>query len=460
MSQHESTPGKRARSAIRVSSRLVAAEIVRDVLEEDTLLDGLLAGHDGFSRLSPEDRRLAYHLAAGAIKYKRRLDYIARHFLQAKFDRLPANIRAVLRVGLFQLSVSERIPVYAAVNETVKAARQLGHQGTASIVNAVLRRFVENRGEVVSFPERETHFKEHLAEWYSYPGWMIDLFIQLGGEEHAEEFCRWGNREPEFHVRINPTKTDEAGLLRAAREEGLTLESFSQVPGYYCWAGPTGPSASSVILQNGLVSVQNPAAGLVVGLLDPQPKERIMDLFAAPGGKSGAIAERQKNSGRVLAVDKSVRRLVKVNENKERLGLSSIMPISGDALSLSVHQVDRVLADVPCSALGTLPKNPDARWQKSPVDIERLASEQIEYLDSAAKHMREGGVLVYATCTITPQENRMVVEKFLADNPNYVLESAADFVAQEFVDASGFLVTFPPRAGLDCIFAARMRKTE
>jgi len=454
----KSTNGKRG-SARSVSPRLVAAEIVREVLEEGTLFDGALSGHDGFLRLSVEDRRLAYHLTAGTIKYKRRLDCIARHFLQAKFDRLPQSILAVLRVGLFQLSVSEKIPTYAAVDETVKIAQQLGHRGTASLVNAVLRRFADDP-EVVSFPSPTDQLEQYLAEWYSYPDWLIDIFIELGGKEGAEEFCRWGNGEPDFFLRINPTKTDQAGLMRAAREESITLEPVSAVPGYYLWMGPAGPSSSSTILQRGLASVQNPAAGLVIKLLDPQPRERVMDLFAAPGGKSGAIAERQGNTGRVLAIDISARRLTKVNQNKERLGLSSVMPICGDALSLSVHRVDRILADVPCSALGTLPKNPDARWRRSPSDIERLAEEQADYLKSAARHVGEGGVLVYATCTITRQENQMVVDRFLKDNPDFILESAADFVSPGFVDARGFLVTLPPRWGLDCVFAARLRKVQ
>jgi 16S rRNA (cytosine967-C5)-methyltransferase len=447
------------RNPVGASPRLVAARIVRDVFENNTLFNEILTTDETFSRLSPADRRLAYHLAAGTIKYKRRLDYIARHFLKGKIDRLPTSILAVLRVGLFQLSVSEKIPPYAAVSETVKVARRFGHQGTTSVVNAVLRRFADDQHpDKVKFPSREKDFRRFLAEWYSYPDWLIDMFIDIGGEKHAEEYCRWGNREPNFYLRINPLKTDQSGLLAAAKKERVELEPAASVSGYYRWTGQAGPSFASAILRDGLASVQNPAAGLVVGLLDPQPGETVMDLFAAPGGKSGAIAERQKDSGRVLAVDVSVRRLSKIDENKGRLGLSSILPISGDAANLSAHQVDRVLADVPCSALGTLPKNPDARWQKTPGDIERLAGEQSVYLRSAAGQVRIGGILVYATCTITSRENHQVVEEFLHDNPAFVLEPASHHVPAEFVDRRGFLVTYPPRDDLDCIFAARLKR--
>jgi 16S rRNA (cytosine967-C5)-methyltransferase len=158
-------------------------------------------------------------------------------------------------------------------------------------------------------------------------------------------------------------------------------------------------------------------------------------------------------------VDKSTLRLQSVAENKGRLGLKSILTLAGDATTLPEREVNRVLADVPCSALGTLPKNPDVRWKKSPADIERLARDQARYIEAAGRHVRKGGVLVYATCTITHRENQQVIEQFLAQHPDFKLEPAGDFVFGEFVDKDGFLNTFPPRSGLDCIFAARMRRT-
>lgn len=449
---------KTVKSSLATGPRFVATEIVRDIFEDERLFSDLLADHPGFVRLSLVDRRLAYHLAAGTIKYKRRLDYIARHFLKAKFDKLPKNILAVLRVGLFQLSVSENIPAYAAVSETVKLARQLGHQGTASLVNAVLRRFSEQRCEV-TFPSPKTHFRDFLAEWFSYPDWLVDLVLELGGEEAAESFCLWGNREPEFCLRLNPLKTDEPKLLAAARVEDIDLAVVPRFPGYYQWIGAAGPSATSKILRQGLASVQNPAAGLVVRLLNPRPKDKVTDLFAAPGGKTTAIAERQYDQGYIFAVDKSAKRLKSVVENKGRLGLKSILTLTGDATQLPEREVHRVLADVPCSALGTLPKNPDVRWKKTPDDIVRLARDQARYLEAAGAHVRRDGVLVYATCTITPQENRDIVRGFLAQHPDFALERAGEFVFGEFVDADGFLNTFPPRSGLDCVFAARMRRT-
>jgi len=339
----------------------------------------------------------------------------------------------------------------------VKLARYLGHRGTASLVNAVLRRF-SNEMREVTFPSPETHFRDFLAEWFSYPDWLIDLVLELGGEKDAEQFCLWGNREPDFYLRLNPLKATEAQLLTAANAEGIKLAAMPLFPGYYQWLGGGGPSLSSAILRDGLASVQNPAAGLVVRLLNPRPKDKVTDLFTAPGGKATAIAERQHDQGYIFAVDKNSERLQKVVENKGRLGLKSILPITGDAAELPEREVHCVLADVPCSALGTLPKNPDVRWKKNPEDIVRLAHDQARYIEAAGRHVCREGTLVYATCTITPQENREVVRGFLSRHPDFALESAAEFVFGEFVDADGFLHTFPPRPGLDCVFAARLRR--
>ncbi len=447
------SPGRRRAE----SPRVVAAQVVRDVFESDDLFDDILNTNPGFAKLKPIDRRLVYHLAAGTIKYKRRLDVIARHFLKAKFDKLTKNIKAVLRVGVFQLSISDKIPPHAAVSETVKAARRLGHQGTASLVNAVLRRCID-QGNDVQFPSPRKEPLAYFADWYSYPDWLIAMLTEIGDEGAIEEFCRWGNREPEFCVRLNPVKTTEAELLATGRAEEVILAPIPLFPGYYQWLSESGPSANSKILRRGLATVQNPAAGLVITLLDPKPRERITDFFAAPGGKSTAIAERQLDQGYVFAIDKSTRRLARVDENKGRLGLKSILTMAGDMRTLPPNQVDRVLADVPCSALGTLPKSPDVRWKKTAEDILRLSVAQREYLTACAEHVKPGGTLVYATCTIAPRENHGVIRDFLINRPDFLLEHADKSVGGDFVDANGFLFTFPPRAGLDCIFAARLRR--
>jgi 16S rRNA (cytosine967-C5)-methyltransferase len=197
---------------------------------------------------------------------------------------------------------------------------------------------------------------------------------------------------------------------------------------------------------------------LVVQLLDPQPGDTVLDLFAAPGGKSMAIAERVGPEGQVIAVDKNEKRLVRVIQNKERMGFKNILPIKADVANLGKRTAARILADVPCSALGTLPKNPEVRWTKRPNDVERLARSQRIWLAAAAEHVEPGGIIVYSTCTLTDQENTEVVKAFLDGNSEFTLESAEQFVPKAYCTADGFVSTNPPVDGLDGVFAARLRR--
>jgi 16S rRNA (cytosine967-C5)-methyltransferase len=214
----------------------------------------------------------------------------------------------------------------------------------------------------------------------------------------------------------------------------------------------------SPILKEPIGWVQNPAAGMVVRLLDPQSGEEVLDLFAAPGGKTLAIAEAVGPNGKVYAIDRSHDRLQRLIENKMRFTADNILPIEGDVAQLGERFAMRVLADAPCSALGTLPKNPEVRWTKTPADVERLARSQKIWLALAAKHVSPGGVLVYATCTITAQENEDVAQDFLDNNPDFILESAKGMVPDRYVTSGGCLATTPPVDGLDGVFAARFRR--
>jgi 16S rRNA (cytosine967-C5)-methyltransferase len=204
--------------------------------------------------------------------------------------------------------------------------------------------------------------------------------------------------------------------------------------------------------------VQNPAAGLVVRLLDPQPGDHVIDLFAAPGGKSLLISEMVGPDGEVLSVDRSPERLKRLEENKLRFNATNMLPVQADVSSLGERTAMRVLADAPCSALGTLPKNPEVRWVKSKADIDRLARSQRIWMNVAGTHVAPGGVLVYATCTITHEENEDIVRSFLEANEEFELETAAKFVPEQFVTPEGYVASRPPFDGLDGVFAARLRR--
>jgi 16S rRNA (cytosine967-C5)-methyltransferase len=415
--------------------------------------------HDpGLAALSQRDRALAIHLSAGVLRFRRRLDAQAKMLTDGKSADLNDAVQWILRFGLFQVLDCDRIPPHAAVSTAVDAVKLVAHQGIAGLVNAVLRRAVRERTEILAAKPGDSSSLEATADLLSVPEWLAELLLARFGPEALEKLERWANHPPSYYFRLAAAG---AGLGRL--QELITADELGQARPHrdfpeYVGVSTSALSSASPLFAEPLGWVQNPAAGLVVQLLDPQPGETVLDLFAAPGGKSMAIAERVGPEGKVLAVDKNAKRLARVVENKERMGFDNILPIGADVSELGSRSAARVLADVPCSALGTLPKNPEVRWTKRASDIERLARSQRIWLGAAAAHVDPGGVIVYSTCTLTRQENEDIVETFLAENPEFTFESAEAFVPEHYRSAEGYVVTNPPFDGLDGVFAARMRR--
>jgi 16S rRNA (cytosine967-C5)-methyltransferase len=211
-------------------------------------------------------------------------------------------------------------------------------------------------------------------------------------------------------------------------------------------------------LQKGLVYFQDESAGFPVMLLDPKPGERVVDLCAAPGGKTTMIAERMKDNGLVLAVDVSASKLKTLKDNCKRLGVDSITPCCADARTFFCHPVDKVLVDAPCSALGTLGRHSDARWRKQKADLPRLQRLQLEILSNASELLKDGGILVYSTCTIMPEENEQVMERFLERRKDFRLVDSSQFVDSSLVDHNGMVRTLPHIHKMDGSFACRLEK--
>ena len=437
------------------NARAVAYDLVVAAMKGGERLEQMWDHSDGLASLSSRDRALAVHLSSGVLRRLRVLDRRANQLTDGKFEGLSEPVRWVLRMGLFQVVDCDRIPPHAAVSTAVEAAKTVSHQGIAGLVNAVLRRAARERDQLHADLDQSSP-----AERLSMPDWLIELLIKKFGEEHLDRISRWANAPPHHFVRLSsngPGLTHlnevlEAAHMQAARPHPVFPE--------YVEVETAALTSDSPLFKEPYGWVQNPASGLVVKLLDPQPGEQVLDLFAAPGGKSLLISEAIGPEGEVLAVDRSPERLQKLEENKQRFNATNMLPIQADVSSLGERTAPRVLADVPCSALGTLPKNPEVRWVKTPADIERLARSQRIWLNVAATHVAPGGTLVYATCTITPEENEATVAAFLEHNTEFELESAAAFVPSEFVTPEGYVATNPPFDGLDGVFAARFRRRQ
>ncbi|MBI3871453.1 MAG: 16S rRNA (cytosine(967)-C(5))-methyltransferase RsmB [candidate division Zixibacteria bacterium] len=443
-------------------ARAVAYDLARRAVAGADPFDQLWHSDPGFLQLAPRDRALAIHLSAGVLRHLRRLDAQARLLTDGKSDELSDAVQWILRLGLFQVLDCDRIPAHAAVSTAVDAAKVAAHQGIAGLVNAVLRRAVREKPQLVAFSNVEATGPDDLGAWtdrLSMPEWLVSLLFDRFGVDAASRIARWANNPPAYYFRLARGGAGLSRLEELVAVAGLgTVRPHPDFPEYVA-VSTAALTSGSPLFSEPLGWVQNPAAGLVVRLLDPQPGETVIDLFAAPGGKSLAIAECVGPSGQVLAVDKSESRLQRVLVNKMRMGFEQILPVMGDVTGLGQRPGSRVLADVPCSALGTLPKNPEVRWTKTPADVDRLARSQRIWLAAASSHVEPGGVLVYSTCTFPPRENEQVVTAFLSGNPTFRFEPAdPSLVPPRYISPEGYLRTVPPDDGLDGVFAARFRR--
>lgn len=438
-------------------ARSVALALLRQWETSDAPIDDLL-GKVG--DIDARERRLLQELVYGVVRQRRRLNYVLDHFCSRGLDSVPLAIRCLLRLGAYQILFSDRIPAYAAVDSAVRLAREWRFGGMAGLVNAVLRRVADPDREV-PFPDPESERIRYLGVVHSFPDWLVERVVGLFGETNAEAMLRRANEVPPLHVRVNRLKTETEPLIRLLEQERAQATKDDQIP--FCLLVETeGPLTALKTFADGYFQVQDRSAQLVAPVVDPQPGEVVVDACSAPGGKATHLAELMGDQGTVMAVDRDPHRLERVRQSAQRLGLSCISAHLGDAtgdLAFLPEKVDRILVDAPCSGLGTLGRRPDLRWRLEPDTASRLAKDQVKILTNMARRLKPGGVLVYSTCTLTPEENQGFVKAFLERNSSFDLESAAAYLPsaiQQVVDSDGYIETLPFRDDMDGTFVARL----
>ncbi|MBN1695541.1 hypothetical protein JW879_09105 [candidate division WOR-3 bacterium] len=354
----------------------------------------------------------AYDYFYGTVKMVKRLDYILdKHLKKKKLKSLPLPIRNILREGAYGLLFSGD-PDYAVVNESVNLAKKFGHNGTVSLVNAVLRNL-----HPVSYPEEPL---KYLSTFYSFPEFLVRLLIDEYGER-TEEILKESNRPPVTAIRVNRLKATAEVVLNDLRKEGFKAERIEE-------RKYNLSTESRVIYSNsfkkGFFQIQGVTQTMNIEILSPKKGEIILDLCSVPGTKSTGIAEIMGDMGKVLSVDK--KDLHMVISNAKRLGIKSIYPVRADARNFWVSRADRILLDVPCSGTGVMGKRGDLRWNLTFESLRRLVKLQREMLNCAARNLKRGGVLVYSTCSILSEENEKQVERFLEENSDFIVECAGD----------------------------------
>ncbi|MFH7026594.1 MAG: 16S rRNA (cytosine(967)-C(5))-methyltransferase [Heteroscytonema crispum UTEX LB 1556] len=303
---------------------------------------------------------------------------------------------------------------------------------------------------------------ERLGILYSFPDWIIEVWLREFGLTETEKLCEWMNQSPTIDLRINPLRTSIEKVETAFQAAGVLVRQIPHLPQALRLIGNTGAIQNLPGFNEGWWTVQDSSAQMVGHLLDPQPGEIIIDACAAPGGKTTHIAELMGDKGKIWACDRTPSRLRKLQQNAQRLNLQSIQICTGDSRNFPqfTNIGDRVLLDAPCSGLGTLHRHADARWRQTPESVLELSLLQKELIAHTSTFVKDGGVLVYATCTLHPAENEKVIESFLAEYGNWEIEPPpVDSPLSAYSTPQGWLKVLPHQQDMDGFFMVRLRKT-
>lgn len=427
------------------AARDIAARVLLRRLQGSAFVEDLLDDAFTTTKMRPDDRRLAQEMVYGCVRWQGTLDWLVARKTEDR-PQIP-QVQVFLRLGLYQLFFLDRIPPHAACFETVEIAKRLGFVNQANFINAILRRSEADRAEIqLALADLR---ESQPALGYSHPEWLVDKWTARWGTDDTRRLLEWNNTAPITHVRVNTLKTTPEALLERWRLKEHVEYDFVTCP----WADAgqvfalkTHPSIATMgSFRDGWFYVQDPSTLLAVQTLDAWAGESILDLCAAPGGKTAYIAQKMENDGELLACDTSPERLRLVTENCTRLGVTCVKTLAlGDhpEAALLQRKFDKVLVDAPCSNTGVLRRRLDLRWRVRPEELDRLRATQSDLLRLAAAHLKPGGTLVYSTCSLEPEENADVVQEFLAAHPQFKLESERDLL--------------PFRDGVDGAYVAKL----
>jgi 16S rRNA (cytosine967-C5)-methyltransferase len=408
------------------------------------------------------DRALAVEIVTGTLRWQRSLDFLIEHFARRQVRRLDAEVVIVLRLSLYQLLHLTRVPASAVVDDAVNLTRAARKPSASGFVNAVLRNTLRRKHKLPlpARPEGDTDRDAALAYLgitHSHPEWLVSRWLDRHGFDATERWVQFNNEAPALTLRANTLRLLREDVARALAEDNVETEPTRHAP-----HGLSVTAGNPLRRPNqGQFFVQDEASQLVPLVVGARPGERVLDLCAAPGGKTAAMAADMNDSGTIIACDVRARRVALLRDTVHSSGAQHIQVLQvGTTGPLPFEPAfDRVLVDAPCSGLGTIRRDPDIRWRRSEADLQELATAQVVLLARAAAVVRPGGRLVYATCSSEPEENQGVIDAFLAAHPGFMLldlrTHGHDAVAP-FVNARGMMRTLPFRDGLEAFFAAAL----
>ncbi len=439
-------------------ARVVAARVLERVARDAAFADLALDAELSRRPLGARDIGLATEIVYGTLRWQRYLDWILQPHAKRRLDTLDIRPLVLLRLAVYQIVFLERVPAFAAVNDAVSLARRPDKPGVERFVNAVLRSFAR-RGEREREPKPPADRVDALATRWSHPTWLAARWIARRGEDEAVALMRAMNERPPLTVRANTLRTTRDALAERLRtQERVEIAPTSYAPEGLRVDGGGAPAAWPAF-QDGWLAVQDESSMLVSHLLAPRAGETIADACAAPGTKTTHLAQLMDDRGRIVAFDPQPARLARVADACARLGVTIVETTDGTAEALAPRfpsACDGVLVDAPCSNLGVLRRNPEVKWRRDAADVTANGERQRAILGAAASMVKPGGRLVYATCSLEPEENDAVAAWLVETHADFAIDTPADFPIAP--DDAGFVRCLPHRHGTDGFTAVRFRR--
>lgn len=399
-----------------------ALQIINDVLYKGAFLEESLEILKK-SNIDERDYNFIKEITTGVIRNRTYLDYVIKINSRVKIKRIHKIILSILEMAIYQMYFLDKVPDYSIVDESVNLAKIYGNRGSISFTNGILRSISKKDAPQVKIEDSI----DNLSTFYSHPKFYTEYFYNNYGEEFTKKLLKANNEMPPFTIRVNTLKTSKSDLMSNLKELGFEIEE-TVYDNTLNILNPKGV-IDTKYFDEGHFYVQDLGSILVASFLNPRENSSLLDLCAAPGGKTTHLAELMNNTGEIIACDKSQGKIKLIQENAKRLGVKNIETRVNDARVLNkdfIDKFDYVLVDAPCSGTGLYRKKPDIKWNKDLEDIKSLAEIQLEILDKAKDYVKDGGELLYSTCSLSKIENEDVVNKFLENNKNFKIKKLRD----------------------------------
>ena len=440
-------------------ARETALKILYDIDQNNAYSNLSINKYLESGTLKEIDRAFVTDLVYGTVKWLLQIDYIIDKFSSVRLKKLSPWILNVLRLGVYQLLYTDKIPVSAACNTSVDLAKRYGHQASSRFVNAVLRNISKNKDNL-PYPER-SDISEYLSIVYSYPKWIVEKWVSLFGIDFTEALLASNNEVPGFSIRVNTLKTGRNELIELLHKEGITAGHGKYLDEAAVLENPSSVTRIEAF-RKGLFQVQDESSMLASRILDPQKGELVIDICSAPGGKATHMAQLMDNTGSIIARDIHRHKLKLIEDSAARLGIDIIKTEIFDACELDeslIGKADRVLVDAPCSGFGIIRKKPDIKYSKSQSEIDEIINLQRKILDTASRYVKPRGYLVYSTCTIIPEENIDNILDFLDNNKQFRLTGFKELMPEGLAMSSsqeGYIQLYPNINQTDGFFISKM----